>query len=143
MMNERENARQCRELAAGIREARDHYADLGRQIIEQGERVDQSRFQMIEIETELANLDRAQAPTTAVARIGSVAASVAAALAPGGGEGTVARQIGQCQRRFPNGGAEIGTAAQNTNGNRSTTATRFKPIRQQQLQDLRRPSLAC
>ena len=132
MTNERENARQCRELAAGIRDARDHYVDPGRQIIEQGERVDQSRFQMIEIETELANLDRAQAPTTAVG--GSC---------PGGGEGAVARQIGQCQRRFPNGGAEIGTAAQNTNGNRSTTATRFKPIRQQQLQDLRRPSLAC
>lgn len=80
-MNDREQAQNCRELAAGIGEAREHYVDLGRQIIDQGERVDQSRFQMIEIETELANLDRAQAPTTAIARIGSVAASVAAALA--------------------------------------------------------------
>jgi hypothetical protein len=81
MMNDREQTQHCRELAAAIREAGYHHADLGRQIIDQGERVDQSRFQMIEIDTELANLDRAQAPTTAIARIGWVAASVAAALA--------------------------------------------------------------
>ena len=81
MMNEQEKAQHCRELAAGIRDAREHYVDLGHQIFDQGQRVDQSRFQMIEIKTELANLDRAQAPTTAIARIGSVAASAAAALA--------------------------------------------------------------
>ena len=59
MMNDREQAQYCRELAAGIREANGHYTDLGSQIIDQGQRVDQSRFQMIEIETELEVLDGA------------------------------------------------------------------------------------
>lgn len=81
MMNDREQAQYCRELAAGIHEANGHYIDLGSQIIDQVQRVDQSRFHGIEIKTELKVLDGAQTPITAVARIGSVAASVAAALA--------------------------------------------------------------
>jgi chromosome segregation ATPase len=91
MVNERENATLCRDIAAEWQRTLDEHEQLGGDIITAGERVGRTQAELARVDSQIEELEQSsKIPARAAARLSpyAVAAAVAEALA-------ISRRLGQ------------------------------------------------